>query len=293
MPTDTPSDAIDGGSLDAARRLQLGEFLRARRAAVQPEDLGLPRGGRRRVAGLRRDEVASMAGVSTTWYTWLEQGREVRASPRVVDALARALALSPDAHQHLRRLAAADAAPPAAAIVDVHQDAIQWLCDELAPNPVCVISRLYDYVAWNEAYARLIFDPMRVRPEQRNALWMLFLDDQASSRFVDLESARRDSVAYFREESGNDPGDPRSLSLVAELSSQSPQFRALWHQGEVRRYVGYERLVIRHRAVGDVTMEVVNVRLTEPPIWAAIHRLVDDESRSRVETILSTERRVS
>jgi transcriptional regulator with XRE-family HTH domain len=147
-----------------SQRAELAAFLRARRAQLTPHDVGLPQDmepGRRRTPGLRREEVAELAGMSLTWYTWLEQGRRIAASPQVIDALARALLLEPGQHRYLRRLAGlADLTEhlqsPAA-------DRAQRLVDSLMPNIDSVYDGHFDFVAWNLAYARIRTDPANYR----------------------------------------------------------------------------------------------------------------------------------
>jgi transcriptional regulator with XRE-family HTH domain len=160
-----------------SQRTELAAFLRARRAQVTPQDAGLPEDmepGRRRTPGLRREEVAELAGMSLTWYTWLEQGRRIAASPQVIDALARALLLEPGQHRYLRRLAGlADLIEhlPTRAV-----DRAQRLVDSLMPNVASVYDGHFDFVAWNLAYARIRTDPAELPQDRRNLLWWMFTD---------------------------------------------------------------------------------------------------------------------
>jgi transcriptional regulator with XRE-family HTH domain len=146
------SDVRGAGAGDAARRAELGAFLRARRAAVKPGDVGLPEGtSRRRTPGLRREEVAQLAGVGIAWYTWLEQGRVLATSPQVIDAVARALLLTHEEHAHLRALA--NLPPPTRPDRGgVLAASIRRMVDNLSPNPAYVLDRRFDFLTWNDAY---------------------------------------------------------------------------------------------------------------------------------------------
>src|SRR2546430_14136944 len=151
------------GAGSAGNRGQLPAFLRPRRARLTPADVGLPgdsEPGRRRTPGLRREEVAELSGVGVTWYTWLEQGRKITASPQVVDALARALRLSADEHRHLRELAGLAAAPPASG--DDTQARLQRLVDAAVPNAAPVYDVPFDYLAWNQPDPRVRAAPPRL-----------------------------------------------------------------------------------------------------------------------------------
>ena len=145
----------------SARRAELAAFLRTQRARLRPADVGLPEDcdpGRRRTPGLRREEVAQISDVSVTWYTWLEQGRNISASEQVVEALARALLLDPDQRRHIRGLAGLSTAPGKTHTDDAHPR-LQRLVNAAAPNIASVYDMHFDYVVWNEPYRRLRHDP--------------------------------------------------------------------------------------------------------------------------------------
>src|SRR3954447_18398858 len=162
-----------------ARRADLAAFLRARRAAVRPEDVGLPGGGRRRTQGLRREEVALLAGVSVSWYTWLEQGRPINASLDVLDALARALHLDAVEREHLIVLVGYPARLPIAPGRDVVSGAIERLLDALEPAPAYVLGPRWDFLGWNRSFMVLFPAVAELPPEERNLVWVLFANAQA------------------------------------------------------------------------------------------------------------------
>src|SRR5262249_10185930 len=185
---------------DTSGRAELASFLRARRARLRPSDVGFAEGGalgRRRTPGLRREEVAQLSGVGVTWYTWLEQGRDISASAQVIDALSRALLLTGDQHRHLRELAGLPPPePPAPA--DGMLPRLQRLVDSAAPNPASVYDEHFDYLVWNQPYAQVRHDPGTLPASRRNMLWMMFTDPDNRARMVHWESAARAVLSQFR-----------------------------------------------------------------------------------------------
>ena len=213
------------------RRTELAAFLRAQRSRLVPADVDLPEGsasGRRRTPGLRREEVAQLSGVGVTWYTWLEQGRDISASDQVIDALARALLLTGDQHRHLRELAGLPAPEPPPPEGDL-LPRLQLLVDTAAPSPASVYNSRFDYLVWNEPYARVRHDPGTLPAARRNMLWMMFTDPANRARMVRWESAARAVLSQFRAVVGRRPDDPRLAELVAALAEASPQFLSLIH----------------------------------------------------------------
>ncbi|MBS1673760.1 MAG: helix-turn-helix domain-containing protein [Actinobacteria bacterium] len=222
----------------------LGDFLRARRTDARLQ-AGLPRAaGRRRTSGLRREEVATAAGISADYYTRLEQGRETHPSDAVLDALARALKLDPDAADHLHRLR--DAHPealrtePAAASVD---DAalvarMTMLVDAVRPNPAYVLDRLSTVVAANPEGLALHEGLANLPPAERNTCRSLLLDPRARETFAEWEELARGAVAHLRAANVDDLQDPQLTALVAELSAASPLFRDWWGGHLVQRRRG-------------------------------------------------------
>jgi transcriptional regulator with XRE-family HTH domain len=227
-----------------AKANALGDFLRARREQVRPEDVGLVGGARRRVAGLRREELALLAGISSDYYLRLEQGRDTHPSAQVLDALARALRLDVKASEYLHQLAS----PASVARDPAGTDAIDGV-DELIdqfPMPTIVASRCLDVLAANPL-ARALSPGFA--PGQNFLRWRLF-EPAARELFVDWDEATDIAVSGLREAAGSDPDDPRLTSLVDELSVASERFRELWARADV----GYRVSVIpmRHPKVGDL-----------------------------------------
>lgn len=247
-----------------ARRAELAAFLRALRARLRPADVGLPedhRPGLRRTPGLRREEVAGLCGVSVTWYTWLEQGRNIAASAQVIDALARALLLDPDQRRHLRGLAGLATAPGETAVGDV-LPRLRRLVDAAAPNAASIYDLHFDYVAWNTPYVRLRHDPALLPGDRRNLLWMMFTDAANRARMLHWEPAARAVLAQFRAAAGQRPGDPRFATMVAELSEASPEFREWWAQYPVRQFRS-ATITIDHPEIGRLELEMFQLRPVE------------------------------
>jgi transcriptional regulator with XRE-family HTH domain len=200
---------------------ELGRFLRARREGVRPADAGLPPGtSARRTPGLRREEIATLAGMSIDYYTRLERGRETRPSPAVVDALARALRLDGDEHEYLKSLAAQAARrapvpprPPSRAV----RPTARLLLETLRPNPAYVVSRTYDILAANPGGARLHPGLLDWPPRQRNTIRYTFLHPEARDLWPDWEQKARGCVAQLRAVAGSDPDAPDLAALVGEL----------------------------------------------------------------------------
>lgn len=219
-------------------RREMAAFLRSRRARVRPEDLGLEAGVRRRTPGLRREEVARLAGMSVDYYIRLEQGRGPRPSRQILAAMARALRLTDDERAHLYNLAGERPAPPSGPPQEVPA-AILHLLQRLNDTPAYVMDAKYDVLAWNDMAAALFTDFSARAQRDRNPLRWLFLqpdsplidEDGGYGRFAQL------SVADLRTALGRYPDDPGVTSLVAELSAGSELFRRLWarHRVEVRR----------------------------------------------------------
>lgn len=215
------------------RRDELADFLRTRRAALKPQDVGLPSGGRRRTPGLRREEVAQLAGMGATWYTWLEQGRDVRASLDVLESLARALRLDQAERNHLILLGRGEAAPPCKSPAERVSPTLRRLIENLGPNPAYVLGRRWDYLAWNDAAVALLGDLAAIPRAARNHAWQTFTDPVRREMFTDWERSSRILVAKFRSDSARHIGDPEFESLIAALRKSSPEFSRAWDRHEV------------------------------------------------------------
>ncbi|MCO5975046.1 helix-turn-helix transcriptional regulator [Actinoallomurus soli] len=240
--------------LCTAAARELGAFLRARREQTRPEDLGLEPGPRRRVEGLRREEVAALAGLSTDYYQRLEQGRNTRPSDAVLDSISDALDLDDTERDHIARLARAARrpAPRARRSPDRLPASARMLLDATS-LPAFVVSQHLDVLAWNRLAAELLGDPANTPVAERNALLMLFRDD-AELRFADCEAMAKDYIGMLRAAIARDPEHPRAVEVVGSLSVRSPQFRRLWARHDVRDRIN-GRKTIRHPRIGDIDIE--------------------------------------
>jgi transcriptional regulator with XRE-family HTH domain len=244
---------------------ELGRFLRTRRAGVRPAEVGLPAGtGTRRTPGLRREELATLAGVSIDYYTRLERGKETRPSPAVVDALARALLLDEEEHGFLRNLAAqaarrAPVAPPPPS--RQVRPTVRHLLETVRPNPAYVLSRTNDLLAANPGGYQLLPGLAEWPAKQRNTIRYTFLHPAARGLWPDWEQKARGCVAHLRAAAGADPDAPDLASIIGELIVKSPDFSRLWDRYEVRR-MGDGEKVFRHPAVGTMTLAHESLELT-------------------------------
>lgn len=234
----------------------LADFLKRARAAVDPARAGLPADSRvRRVPGLRREEVALLAGVSTDYYTRLEQGRRITPSRSVLDAIARALDLDATGRAHLEHLVGAPPRgrkPPTAA--QRVRPGLYQLLESLTGTPAMILGRHSDVLAINRLGAALIADFERLRPRERSYARWMFLSPDARKLFLDWEVQARSVVENLRLELGAHPGDPITTALVDELSAASADFRDWWAQHRVyQRTHGSKHL--RHPVVGEITVD--------------------------------------
>ncbi|GGM35842.1 helix-turn-helix transcriptional regulator [Promicromonospora citrea] len=213
----------------------LGAFLRERRGRVRPADVGLPPAGRRRTPGLRREEVAQLAGVGVTWYTWLEQGRATNPSDQVLQAVGRALRLSPEEQRHVMILAGrVGGSTSACRLMQVRPEQVQVL-ERLLPYPAAIQTSTYDLMASNRAY-RFLFgaDLDAVDPDDRNCAWLLFTDEGWRNTLVEPEIVLRDLAGRLRAREAEFRHNPRWPGLLGSLREHSPEFVRYWDEHEVR-----------------------------------------------------------
>ncbi|MFF5140123.1 helix-turn-helix transcriptional regulator [Streptomyces sp. NPDC013157] len=248
----------------------LAGFLRACRTQITPEQAGLPTGpGLRRTPGLRREELATLAGVSIDYYTRLERGRETRPSPSVVDSLARALQLQEEEHEHLQRLAARTAPEPPTAPSRTVRPGVRLLLENLRPSPAYVLSRTLDILAANPGGLHLYAGIENWPAKQRNLARYYFLHPAAREVFPEWETRIRGCVARLRALAGTDPDAPDLAQLLGELLLKSADFARLWERYDVRPHrPGTKRF--HHPQVGDVTLGYQTMQLEGTPG----HRLV-------------------
>ncbi|MGL6236059.1 MAG: helix-turn-helix transcriptional regulator [Segniliparus sp.] len=216
------------------RRRALAEFLRSRRDRLSPETAGIASAGRRRAPGLRREEVAALAGVGLTWYTWLEQGRPINASAQVLCAVARALRLEPHERDHMLRLAGANPGKVRDDSAEVVTKAQRLLLEQMLPYPACVVDGKLDLLAYNRTYRHLYGDLETTPERDRNCLWLIVCDPGWRRSFVEHPEAARNYVSRFRAAYADHMDDPSWTGLVDRLRAQSPLFAELWQRHDVQ-----------------------------------------------------------
>ncbi|WP_067896922.1 helix-turn-helix transcriptional regulator [Nocardia vaccinii] len=252
-------------SQTAARRRELGTFLRARRERTSPAEVGLPGSDRRRTPGLRREELAVLSGVSTTWYAYLEQGRDVNPSDQVLTAIADALRLTGDERAHLRALAdgtAGSAPPPPVENLSAEVAAIPAL---LSPAPAYITGATTDLLAWNDAAAEyfsgLIVQSASAAPNL--ARWV-FLDPDARRILLDWTEVAQSVLARLRTNAGRHPDDARFARLAAELREGSAEAAAWWPRYDIATsHSGTKRL--HHHTLGPLTLTHASFTVTDAP----------------------------
>jgi transcriptional regulator with XRE-family HTH domain len=250
---------------------ELGEFLKARRAELTPRSVGLPGGAVRRVPGLRREEVAMLAAISTDYYARLEQGR-IQASEPVLDAVARVLDLDEDQRAYVFELAGKEPARPRPQAVQTVQPQLRRLLDDLGSLPAMVLGRHMDVLAWNPLAAALVGDFAQIPAEERNYARMIF-SPAMRKLYADWESTARTAVAQLRMEAAHNAGSPRLTTLVNDLSEQDPDFRRWWAAHHVTaRTIAAKTL--NHPIAGELVLEWDTLTATTDPdqqlvIWTA------------------------
>lgn len=245
---------------------EIGTFLRTRRGRLSPRDVGLPVYGRyRRVPGLRREELAQLAGVSVAYLTRLEQGRGHNVSPEVLGALSRALRLTDAEHEHLARLTKCHQTNRHAAPLPTHEQvrpALRELLASLDGVPAYVTGWRSDLLAWNRTAAALFGDWAQLPPQERNWARLMFLSPDYRRLFGDWETRAAGAVGTLRLHAGCRPDDPRLVSLVTELSTRSEDFRRLWSHHDIKENP-HGTTHLHHPLAGALTLSFETLQLPD------------------------------
>lgn len=239
----------------------LSEFLKLHRAKLRPGELGLPDGMRRRTPGLRREEVAQIAGVSTTWYTWLEQGREIRVSEQVLERIAYALKLNEEERKYLFQLAGP--APEAQAAQEEAPgigDALAGIIESLPLYPVLVSDHRLRIAGWNRAAAAVFMDFAQVPPEERNMIGLLFRRKEFKALAVNWEDFTRGFLSLFRFYYGKYMGDMWYRDFIDELCAENEEFAALWREYDVHS-APRVNVEFRHAKAGRMLFELTSLQV--------------------------------
>ena len=273
-------------SMPALPENALGEYLRERRARLDPAAFGLSL-ARRRTPGLRREEVAQRANVSATWYTWLEQGRGGAPSADVLDRIARALTLNDVEREHLfliglgrppeTRYRGDRAVPP-------H---LRRVLDAFAFSPAYIRTATWDILAWNRAAAVVLTDYAAIAPGERNLLRLFFLEPRMRSTQTEWLHVARVLVAAFRADVARAGAGAAARGLIDELSRESPEFAALWRENDVRRADGMVAKRIRHPQAGWLDLEYSIFAVAgRPDLDMAVFTPGDDETAGRIQALM-------
>ena len=284
-------DRVNVSSMNgtAVRRTELAAFLRTRRERISPEDVGLPPGTRRRTAGLRREELAQLAGVGVTWYTWLEQGRPINASVQVLDAIARTLKLDATERAHLFRLADVPGAAGIAACDDCplpHE--VQQILDAL-PLPACVVTERFDLLAWNAVYAALFPRVTSAPPGERNTLLSILTASACCSPMADQQAQCDAMIGQLRVAYGKRLGDPAWTHFIRRLEAESPAFVKAWAAHDVAQPTGVVKK-LRHPGVGRVTVSSSSFAVhAVPGARMTVYTAVDEQSKKALARLAAGE----
>lgn len=243
--------------------VQLAHFLKSRRARLSPSDVGWSKASRRRVPGLRREEVAELAEIGVTWYTWLEQARDVNVSASTLERIAGALRLEAEEREHLFLLAGYPAPLPLACSGDQLMSTVRQVLSSLDPNPAIVLNRRWDVIAWNDA-AALVFTDFALLPElRRNWVWLTFTDAAFQCLIVDWKRFARCVIAHFRADSAAHATDSRWIELTAALEHRSPQFREWWSSHEVVSSLDWRKELL-HPTAGALFLDSIGFEFPRP-----------------------------
>jgi transcriptional regulator with XRE-family HTH domain len=279
-----------GGTVgDEKRRKALGDFLRTRRAQVSPTSVGLPKGTRRRTPGLRREEVAQLAGVSVTWYTWLEQGRDITVSEQVLQSIAATLELSPSERKHLFRLARKQVPVGQLSAREKVWPALQTVVDHLRTSPAWVIDYRWNILVWNQATCEVFGDFGAMPPEERNILRFVFTNESLHQRLADPEAFVRSMLATFRATCSRYIGEPWFVQLVEDLKVRSPEFQKWWPRHDVRE-TPLQHIKLDHPKAGlleldNISFEVMNNPEVRMCVYAAT---LGSETADKIEHLVNS-----
>jgi transcriptional regulator with XRE-family HTH domain len=275
---------LNGKGSSESRRRELAAFLRSRRERLRPEQVGLPPSRRRRTPGLRREEVAQLAGVGVTWYTWLEQARQINASPQVLDAIARTLRFDSHEQAHLFTLAGLTTTAIAEECGSLTPEA-QLLVDQLEPYPAIILNARWDLLAYNRVHGSFFPDLEEIPLEDRNCLWLAFTDPAWREVMVDWEDSVGLMVAEYRAAMAEHIDDPAWQALVDRLHRVSAEFTAFWERHDVVRMLSNTKRAM-HPTVGLLRLNYTNLWLDHGPRARIVaFTPADEQTRARLDAL--------
>lgn len=265
------------------RRSELRDFLRSRRAQLRPEDVGMPPGPRRRTPGLRREEVALLAGVGVTWYTWLEQGRRINASQQVLDAIARTLKLDAAERWHLYRLAEATPVRPAAEMVV--PESVREILHSMEPLPAALLNARYDVIDSNAGHRDLFWKWHSMPCIHKNMLWCALTEPTCRDKFLNYDEEVPYLVARLRAGFGAHIDDPEWIEDIRRLSDLCPEFVELWKRHEVAE-PQVRRRIFRHPVVGVINLNCTELEVAAVPnARLVVYTPIDQHDRDQLAAL--------
>src|SRR5260221_2929758 len=278
---------------ETKRRAELADFLRTSRARLRREQFGLPTLGRRRTPGLRREEIAQLAGVGVSWYTWLEQGRDITVSDQVIERLAETLQLEKEERRHLFVLARGmvPVADESSEIVSP-PPGLQAVLDALGTNPAYLIDYRFNLVAWNASACRVFGDFSLLSERERNRIWHLFVHPSSRQLYVNWEQAAHHAAMHFRAAYDQYIGDAWFEHFLTDLQQKSPEFRTLWAQHNVKAECSfYQEKELNHPQVGRLFLSrTVLILAVYPPLQLGTFTPCSQETVPKLKTLGKTER---
>ncbi|HUN31177.1 MAG TPA: helix-turn-helix transcriptional regulator [Trebonia sp.] len=285
-----PGGPGGGASRAVERRTELAAFLRTRRERIRPEDVGLPPGSRRRTAGLRREEVAQLAGVGVTWYTWLEQGRPINASSQVLDSIARTLKLDAVERAHLFRLADVPGTDQLGTCIECSlPDHVQDVLDAFAAVPASVVNERFDLLAWNDMYATIYPKLVSAPVSERNTLLITLTQPDCCNPVGSSEIVCDTMIGQLRAAYGRHVGDPAWTHFIRGLEAISPAFAKAWAAHDVAQPKTWVK-AFRHPGVGLVRVTSTSFAVSAVPgARMLVYTPSDAESRIALDRLAAGE----
>jgi transcriptional regulator with XRE-family HTH domain len=270
---------------DEIRRHELSDFLRTRRARISPAGIGFP-ATRRRTPGLRREEVARLAGMSATWYTWLEQRRPISVSRGMLDNLARVLQLDPVERIQLFRLARRESVIDSTPQREIVSPRFQRMLDQSDIMPSLVMGRRWDVLGWNRVVRAFFLDFEQVPPDERNMVWLLFTHPALRSLLVDWSTRAQDTLARFRADYGRYAGDSHFVQLVDRLNAISPEFAQWWPRHDVLP-MSEGCAQYNHPLVGRMVVDYMTFSVVDNPELRVVTWLPDAGSMKKMRKVVA------
>jgi transcriptional regulator with XRE-family HTH domain len=273
------------------RRKELSAFLKQRRDRIPPEAVGLPKGTRRRTPGLRREEVAQLAGVGATWYTWLEQGRDIRVSAQVLDSIARVLQLSHVERTYLFELVRDEPPPHQGESTTQVSSTLQFVLDNQRFCPAYVLGWRWDILDWNKLACRILIDLENLTAPERNIIWLMYMNDEFRVRQSNWQVACQETLAHFRASCASYIGSPEFTDLIEQLKGKSPEFREHWHHLDVSEKRNSFK-EFNHPILGQLKFEMLMLHLNELPSTKLVlfAPTPDSSTKQKIDSVSEIER---